>query len=50
MVFGIGANGAVTVRSTSITSFCGKLRVFLVSGASDPPWGETKPPPVEGGQ
>jgi hypothetical protein len=31
MVFGIGANGAVTVRSTSITSFCGNLRVFLVS-------------------
>ena len=32
MVFGIGANGAVTVRSTSITSFFGKLRVILVSG------------------
>jgi hypothetical protein len=36
MVFGIGANGAVTVRSTSITSFCGKLRVILVSGRVRP--------------
>jgi hypothetical protein len=42
MVFGIGANGAVTVRSTSITSFCGKLRVILVSGRVPPALGRDR--------
>jgi hypothetical protein len=37
MAFGFGANGAVTVHSTPITFFFGKLRVILVSGRSDPP-------------
>jgi hypothetical protein len=43
-------SGSVTVPSTSIASFFGKLRVILVSGTSDPPSGETEPPPDGSGQ
>ena len=50
MVFGIGASGAVTIRSTSITSFFGKLRVILVTGSVRPALGDTEPPPVGSGQ
>src|SRR4029434_2965216 len=47
MAFG---SGSVTVPSTSIASFFGKLRVILVSGHVDPPTGETEPPPDGSGQ
>src|SRR6185503_7466321 len=43
-------SGSVTVPSTSIASFFGKLRVILVSGHVRPPTGETEPPPVGSGQ
>src|SRR4029453_4460604 len=43
-------SGSVTVPSTSIASFFGKLRGTLVSGHVRPPTGETEPPPDGGGQ
>jgi hypothetical protein len=44
-------SGSVTVPSTSMASFFGKLsQVFLVAGRPDPPTDEPKPPPDGGGE
>src|SRR4029450_12558348 len=43
-------SGSVTVPSTSIASFFGKLRVILVSGHVRPAHGREGPPPDGSGQ